>query len=84
MLVSLPITINSNYEINILSPINNLIFVPLISTIIYPFSLITFIIKPLDNIFFLLLKLIELIANYSLVFNIIIPKMNIIFIVIIN
>ncbi|MBR6072979.1 MAG: DNA internalization-related competence protein ComEC/Rec2 [Bacilli bacterium] len=82
MLVSLPITINSNYEINILSPINNLLFVSLISTIIYPFSLLTFLIKPLDNIFYLLMKLIEVIANYSLVFNIIIPKINIVFIII--
>jgi predicted membrane metal-binding protein len=50
MLVSLPITINTNYEINILSIFNNLIFVPLVSIIIYPLSLLTLIIRPLDNV----------------------------------
>ena len=81
-LVSLPITINSNYEVNILSVINNLLFVPLVSTIIYPLSLITLLIPPLDNLFLSVMDLVELISNYSLVCNIIIPKMNIIFIII--
>ena len=82
MFVSLPITINSNYEINILSVINNLIFVPLISVIFYPLSLLTLLIKPLDIIFVFIINIIELISKYALVCNIIIPKMNIIFIII--
>ena len=82
MLVSLPITINSNYEINILSVINNLIFVPLISVIVYPLSLLTLLIKPLDLIFVFIINIIEFISKYALVCNIIIPKMNIVFIII--
>ena len=82
MLVSLPITINSNYEINILSVFNNLIFVPLISMIIYPFSLLTLVIKPLDSVFLLLMNLVEIISNHSLILNVVIPKMNIIVIIV--
>ena len=82
LLISLPITINTNYEFNILSVINNIFFVPLISVIVYPFSLITLIIKPFDNLFFLLMRFIEEISKHALVFNIVIPKMNIIVIII--
>ena len=82
LLVSLPITINTNYEINILSVINNLIFVPLISLFIYPLSLITLIIKPLDIVFDQLMKLIETISSHMLICNVVIPKMNIIIIII--
>lgn len=81
-LFSLPITINNNYEINILSVINNLFFAPVISFIIYPLSLLTLILKPLDDIFFLLTRNLEYISNYLFVFKIIIPKMSIMFIMI--
>ena len=81
-LFSLPITINNNYEINILSIINNLVFVPLITFIIYPLSLLTLFIPLLDNIYFNLLELTELISNNLFVLNIIIPKLNIFLIII--
>ena len=80
-LVSLPITVNMNYEINILSIFNNLLVVPLISFIVYPLSLITFIIKPLDIVFLNAMNIFEYISNYFLVFNIVIPKLNIVVIV---
>jgi competence protein ComEC len=80
-LVSLPITINMNYEINILSIFNNLLVVPLISLFIYPLSLITFIIKPLDIIFFYITNIFEYISKYFLVFNVVIPKLNIVVII---
>ena len=82
MLVSLPITINTNYEINILSIFNNLIFVPLVSIIIYPLSLLTLIIRPLDNILLFIMNNIEVISKYLLVFKVVIPKMNIIVIIV--
>ncbi len=81
-LFSLPITINNNFEVNILSVINNLFFVPLISFIIYPLSLLTLIIKPLDIILYSLTNLLESISIYLPVFNIIIPKLNIVTIII--
>lgn len=76
-LVSLPIMVNSLYEVNILSFLNNLFFVPFISFVIYPLSLISFIIPFFDSLLYLLLQLMNLIGNYLLVFKIIIPKMNI-------
>ena len=81
-LVSLPITINNNFEINILSIINNLFIVPYISYILYPFSILTFFIPIFDNLLFIFCNLIEEVSSHLLVLNIIIPKMNIITIII--
>lgn len=72
---SLPITAINNYEINILSVFNNLLYVPLISFIIYPISLLTLLFPFLDNVLLILNHLSEFIANYMLIFNIIIPKL---------
>lgn len=81
-LFSLPITINNNFEVNILSIINNLFFVPIISFVIYPLSLITLIIKPLDGIFYTITNLLETISLYFPVLNIVIPKLNLVTIII--
>ena len=81
-LISLPITINNNFEINILSIINNLFIVPYISYILYPLSILTFFIPILDNLLFIFCNLIEVISSHLFVLNIIIPKMNIITIII--
>ena len=48
---SIPITLYNFYQINILSIIYNLFFVPLVSLLIFPLSLITFIIKPIEPLF---------------------------------
>ena len=50
--------------------------------VIYPLSLITFIIKPLDIIFFNITNIFEYISKYFLVFNVVIPKLNIVVIII--
>lgn len=81
-LVSLPITINNNFEINILSIINNLFIVPYISYILYPLSILTFFIPIFDNLLFIFCNLIEVISSHLLVLNIIIPKMNVLTIII--
>ena len=81
-LFSLPITINNNFEVNILSIINNLFFVPIISFVIYPLSLITLIIKPLDGVFYTITNLLETISLYFPVLNIVIPKLNLVTIII--
>lgn len=47
-IISMPITLYNNYEINLLSIINNLINVPLISFVIYPLSIITLLFKFLE------------------------------------
>jgi len=59
---SIPISINNFHEINILTPLINLIFVPFVSFIIFPMSLLTIIIKPLDDIFLILTNVLEKIS----------------------
>ena len=63
LLVSLPISIYYFYQVNFLSIIWNLIFVPLISIIIFPLSLITFIIPYFDALLYLLINIMESIAG---------------------
>ena len=58
-LASIPIQINNFFQINLLTPIINLIFVPFVSFIIFPLSLITLFIKPLDNIFLIAVNILE-------------------------
>ena len=79
---SLPITIMNNYEINVLSFINNIFFVPLVSVVIYPLSLITLFIRPLDNLLYIITHLLEVASSYMLVWNIFIPKLSIMIIII--
>ena len=64
--VSLPITLYFYYEINILSILINIIFVPFVSFIIFPLSLLTFFIPILDD---LLLFIINIFESISLYFN---------------
>ena len=84
-LISIPIMINNNNEINLLSPLINVFFVPLISLVIFPLSLLTFII-PKFNI--LLNILIDIEENIILFFSnikffiIILKSINYFFIII--
>ena len=62
-LFSLPLNLYMNYEINILSIINNIIFIPLITSIIFPLSLLTLLIPFLDDVLYILMEIIEEISN---------------------
>ena len=64
--VSIPITLYNFYQLNLMSIFYNLIFVPLISIIIFPFTLLVILIKPLEPIYNLLILLLE---NLSLFFS---------------
>ena len=78
-LVSLPITVSLNYQVNILSIFINIFFVPLVSFILYPLSLLTFIFPFLIQIFNLFINITEHISNFISninIFNISIPKLN--------
>ena len=79
-LVSLPILVNSFYQINTLSVIYNLFFVPYISFVLLPFTLITYIFPPFDNILKILIDINEnlslLVSNIN-ISNIIIKKLSI-------
>ena len=77
---SLPITINNNYQINLLTLIINIITVPLVSYIIYPLCLLTLFIPLIYSILKIGIIILELISKlfYKIKFLIIImPKMNI-------
>ncbi len=78
-LYSLPITLINNYEINILAPINNLIFMPLITLIVFPISFLTILIPYLEPVYKIIINIVSLLNNTigSInMFNIIIPKVN--------
>ena len=81
-LISIPIMINNNNEINLLSPLINVIFVPFISIIIFPLSLLTFFIpllNPLLNIFINIEENLIMLLNNINIFNITLKEMNILF-----
>ncbi len=83
-IVSLPITMSINYEINLLSIILNIIYVPFVSLIVFPLSILTFIFPFLSNILIIIINILE---KSSLFFNInsisiVIPKLNIFIIII--
>ena len=66
LLISIPITLYNFYEINILSIFYNLIFIPLVSLIIFPMSPLVVIIKPLLPIYnFLIIGLERLSLFFS-------------------
>ncbi len=58
-LAGLPILINSYFNINLLTPIFNLFFVPLVSFVIFPLSLLTFFFPFLDKLFSICISLME-------------------------
>ena len=61
---SLPISLSSFYEVNLLSIIYNMIFVPFVSIIVYPLSLLSFIIPSLSFIFSLSINILEMVSSY--------------------
>ena len=78
LLFSLPITINNFYEYNFLSILANILIVPLVSSIIYPLSLITLIFPffhPILKFFLMILETISTILSNITWFKIILPKM---------
>ena len=63
-IVSFPISIYNFYQVNFLSIFINIILIPIVSIIIYPLSLLTFIIPSLEKIFTLLITILEATNNY--------------------
>lgn len=83
--VSFPITIYNSYEINILSIFLNIILVPIISLIILPLTLITFIFPIFDNILYFFtskLESISLMLSSIKITRFIFPKISILLIII--
>ena len=61
---SLPISLSSFYEANLLSVIYNIVYVPYVSIIVYPLSLLSFIIPGLVNIFSFFINTMEVVSSY--------------------
>ena len=69
-LASFPISINTNYSINLLTPILNILYVPFFSFIIFPLGLLTFFIPYLNPIFSYFVNLLELSSSFLAKYNI--------------
>ena len=83
-LVSIPITIYNSYEINIISILLNIILVPIISIIILPLTILTYIFPILDSILYLFTNTLEKISLFISKINItkiIFPKPSLLIIV---
>ena len=65
-IVTIPVMINNYYSINILGVILNIIFVPLVSLIIFPLSIIVFIFPCMGNVFNIFICLLE---KLSIIFS---------------
>ena len=63
ILSSFPITIYNNYQINILSIVYNLFYVPFINFLLFPLILLSFILPIFDNILFKIITFLEYITK---------------------
>ncbi len=83
-LFSFPVTIYNFYEINLLTILNNVIIVPLVTVILFPLTLITFIIPFIEPILKIGIQVLEWTSNFLNLFeiNLVVPKINFIFIII--
>lgn len=83
-LVSIPISINTNFSINFIFILNNIIFIPFVSLIIFPLSLIVLLFPPLDFLYFILVNILESLSLFMLNFKveIIFKHINIIFVIV--
>ena len=77
---SLPICINYFNQVNVLSVVLNLFFIPLVSNIIFPLSIVCLFVPKIDDILYLFIGIMEkcslLVSNIS-IFTISFPKVGI-------
>ncbi len=82
-LASYPIIINNFFKINLLTPFINIIFVPLVSFVIYPISLLSLVIKPLDGLISFLTSIMEglsmVLSNFEI--SLVLSHINILIII---
>ena len=64
-LASIPIISSNFFKVNLLTPVFNVIFIPIVSLIIFPFGILTFILPFLDNAYFMLTSFLEKLANFT-------------------
>ena len=79
-LVSYPITINNFNQVNVLSILYNLFFVPYVSSILLPLTLVSYVFPFLDSVLFFFIKIIEVSSQFLNSFGILkfsMCKMNV-------
>ena len=79
--VSIPILINNFFSINLLTPIFNLIIVPYVSMLLFPFSFLCIIFPFLDNLYFVLINILEkiiVLCSSKDIFNISLSSISIV------
>ncbi len=82
-LFSMPITLYNFYEINLLTVINNIIIVPLVSVILFPLTILTFVFPFLDFLLAFGVNVLESLNEWldKLSIMMIVPKVNMLFII---
>ena len=77
-LVSLPITINNFFELNLLGVVYNIVFVPIVTFILTPLAFLTIINSFLEPILGLTINVLEFLSlNFNLLqLNLVVPRMN--------
>ena len=82
---SLPICINYFNQVNVLSVVLNLFFIPLVSNIIFPLSIVCLFVPKIDTILYLFIGIMEkcslFVSNIS-IFTISFPKVGIVLVII--
>lgn len=84
-LYSIPITILNFYKINLLGLFNNLLFVPLVASIVYPLSLLTFVfrfLEPVAKISIYVLEFLNDMLSSVTLLNIVVPKAGTLFVIV--
>ena len=61
---SMPVLINNFFEVNFLGIILNIIYIPFVSYILFPLSLVTVLFSSLDNILYMLISYFEKITDF--------------------
>ena len=78
-ITTIPIMINNYFSINLLGIIINIIYVPLVSLIIFPFSIIVFVVPYFNNVLNLFIALLEkssIYISHIKIFNITLCHIN--------
>ena len=82
--VTMPITINSFFKVNFLSVILNLIFIPCVSILLFPLTLLS-VVLPISNILYKFILVFETFSIFVSKFDVLVivfPKIKILFILI--
>ena len=61
---SMPVLVNNFFEVNFLGIILNIIYIPFVSYILFPFSLVTVLFPSLDNILYMFISYFEKITDF--------------------